>query len=109
MKKPLTTYFIKLLQQILFWVIAMQLYSIYRYTGLGTELKIEFLAHYETSSMFFFYLMNGAMIGFLYANLEFFFNRYLFQKMPLAIKLIAQSCTYLILTVLTFKLILEIS
>lgn len=109
MKKTLTTYFIKLLQQILFWVIAMQLYSIYRYTGLGTELKIEFLAHYETSSMFFFYLMNGAMIGFLYANLEFFFNRYLFQKMPLAIKLIAQSCTYLILTVLTFKLILEIS
>ncbi|WP_299311446.1 adenylate/guanylate cyclase domain-containing protein [uncultured Aquimarina sp.] len=105
--------YIRLLwQSVLFWFIVMGLYSIFRYYGIDEEEGFTVIPEYSGNTGTVRALMGftgiGAMLGFVYASIDFLFDRYTSNKLSLAWDLIIRTLLYFITTILIFTFVMNL-
>jgi len=90
-----------LFSSIIYWVLAFVLFTAIRYNGLEQELKIftddnlylPIRAYYE------FAVLVGAILGFVYALVEFLFDILLSRRLTLGLSVVVKSLIYFVLIV----------
>ena len=112
MKRSLKKYWQLLWQSVLFWCIAMGLFSIFRYFGLDEEEGVTVIEQYRgyqgTLHALGGFLSIGVLIGIVYASIDFIFDKYTSNKISLVYNLIIRTLLYFIATVMIFTLIMDI-
>ncbi|PWL40378.1 adenylate/guanylate cyclase domain-containing protein [Flagellimonas aquimarina] len=111
MNRNLQHFFNVLWKSLLFWSLAMGLFGVFRYFGIrddeGFSVTGDF-AQLHTSTIVLHHVFTGLAIGFLYATIDFIFERFGSKKVSLGLSLIIKTITYFISTILVFTLVLEI-
>ncbi len=112
MSRDLKQYLQLLWQYILFWSIVMGLYSIFRYYGMdqevGVTVIVEFSGNKGTIRALMGFMSIGTLIGFLYATIDFFFDKYTSDRLSLALDLLLRTTLYFITTVVVFTLVIKV-
>ncbi|UJH68380.1 adenylate/guanylate cyclase domain-containing protein [Allomuricauda sp. SCSIO 65647] len=107
--KNLKEFFKQLGRSVVFWIIAMALFAIFRYYGLSEEEGVSTPVEYSFSRALSMFVLFGLGIGFLSAFIEFFLDKYLSKKVSIGLNLIISSFIYLITIVFLSTLTIEIS
>ncbi len=112
MNRNLKTYLELLWQSILFWSVVMGLYSIFRYYGLDQEVGFtvieEYSGHTGTLRALIGFISIGILIGFLYATIDFFFEKFASNRLLLVYELILRTFLYFITTIAVFTAVMEL-
>ncbi|UOY07868.1 adenylate/guanylate cyclase domain-containing protein [Muricauda sp. SCSIO 64092] len=96
-------------QSIVFWMIAMALFAIFRYYGLAEEEGIFTPAEYSFSRALSMFTLFGLLIGVVGAFIEFVLDKYLSKRVSIGLSLIIGFLVYLITTVILSTLVIEIT
>ncbi len=91
MNKELKKYFNHLGQSIMFWTIAMFLWGLFRFYGLmemeGVSVNNSlFREAMQIKYILRLFTFSGIVIGLVFANIEFFFEKYTSNKITLGLK-----------------------
>ncbi len=112
MNRNLKLYLQLLWQSVLFWTIVMGLYSIFRYYGLDEEIGFtvieEYSGHQGTLRALIGFTSIGALIGLLYATIDFVFDKYNSGRLSLVYDLTIRTFLYFATTIAVFTLIMEL-
>ena len=111
MNRNLKQFFSLLWKSLLFWSIALGLFGIFRYYGIGDNEDIltnENLANRNFSMIIFNHVVTGFFIGFLYAVIDFLLDRFGPKKLSLGLNLIFKTLVYFVATVAVFTILLEL-
>ncbi|MBW1296897.1 adenylate/guanylate cyclase domain-containing protein [Aquimarina litoralis] len=112
MKRRLKKYLRLLWQSVLFWAIAMGLFSIFRYYGIDEEEGFTVIPEYSGPQGTLRALMGfssiGALLGIVYATIDMFFDKYSSNRISLVYNIIIQTLLYFITTVIIFTIIMDI-
>ena len=111
MIRNLKQFFKLLWQSLLFWAIALGLFVLFRYYGLGHEEGISLtggFAQMPITSIIRYGVYTGFSLGLLYATIEFAFERFSSKRLSLGLGLALKTIGYFIATVATFTIVLEI-
>ena len=111
MNRNLKHFLTLLWQSILFWSIAMGLFGIFRYYAIGDSEGISLTGNFaETyiANAILHHVFTGFSIGFLYACIDFVFDKYGSKKLSLGLGLAIKIIVYLVSTIIVFTLVLEI-
>ncbi len=112
MNRNLNLYLQLLWQSVLFWSIVMALYSIFRYYGLDEEIGFTVIEEYSGNQGTLRALMGftiiGALIGILYASIDFVFDKYNSGRLSLVYDLTIRTFLYFTTTIAVFTLIMEL-
>ncbi|TVZ47429.1 adenylate/guanylate cyclase domain-containing protein [Olleya sp. Hel_I_94] len=96
-------YLNKLFISLLFWIIAMVLYTVFRYYGISEELVT--YANFDNDfsmivnikhSIFF-----GVLFGVLYSFINYYFERKIFANLPMWVMFVLESILFIIIFTLT--------
>ena len=96
-------------QSIVFWMIAMALFAIFRYYGLAEEEGIFTPAEYSFPRALSMFTLFGLFIGIVSAFIEFVLDKYLSKRVSIGLNLIISFLVYLITTVILSTLVIEIT
>ncbi len=112
MNRNLRRYLQLLWQSILFWGVAMGLYSIFRYYGIDEEEGFTVISEYSgfqgTIRAMMGFTSIGVLIGVLYASIDFLFNKFTSNRLSLAYNIIIRTLLYFLATVAIFTLIMSL-
>ncbi len=112
MGRDLKLYSELLWQYVLFWPIVMGLYSLFRYYGMDEEVGVtvigEFSGNKGTIRALQGFVFIGILIGFLYATIDFFFEKYTSDRLSLALDLLFRTTLYFVTTIVVFTLVIKI-
>lgn len=92
-----------------FWMMAMALFSIFRYYGLAEEEGMSTPDEYSFSRALTMFVLFGACIGAIIALVEFLLDKYLSKRVSMGLDLLISSLVYLMATIILSTLIIEIS
>ncbi len=96
-------------QSVLFWTIAMVLYSIFRYYGIDAEEGYIVIKKYKETLGGLYYLVKlsniGILIGVLYATIDFIFDTYIKNKISLINDIIIRTLFHFVITLIVFTII----
>ncbi|MEM8926671.1 MAG: adenylate/guanylate cyclase domain-containing protein [Bacteroidota bacterium] len=102
--------FLKLLgQSVVYWTMAMVLFSIFRYYGLSEEEGIVVSTQYGFSRALSMFLLFGLLIGLVSAIVEFLLDRYLSKRISIGLTLLITFVIYLISIIILSTLVIEIT
>ena len=107
--KNLKKLFKQLGQSVVFWMIAMALFAIFRYYGLVEEEGIFTPPEYDFSRALSMFTLFGLFIGVVSAFIEFVLDKYLSKRASIGLNLIISFLVYLITTVILSTLVIEIT
>jgi len=99
----------QLWQSVVYWIIAMGLFAIFRYFGLSEEEGITASVEYNFPRALSMFVLFGLFIGFVSAFIEFFLDKYLSKRVSMGLNLIISSLVYLMATIILSTLIIEIT
>jgi len=112
MNHTLKQYIQLLKQSVLFWTIAMILYSIFRYYGIDAEEGLAVIKkNNETLGVLYYFvkLINiGILIGALYATVDFIFDAFTKNKVLITHDIIIRTLFHFVVTLLAFTTITDI-
>jgi len=111
MNRSLKQFLNLLWKSLLFWSIAMGLFGIFRYYGIGDNADITLSGNFAKSPfslVLFNHVFTGFSIGFLYAVIDFLLDRYGPKKLSLGLNLIFKTFVYFIATVIVFTILLKL-
>jgi len=112
MKRSIQQYIKLLWQSVLFWSIAMAMYSIFRYYGIDEEEGFTVIREYSGIQGTIRALMGfgaiGALLGILYATIDFVFDKYVANRILLFYDVICRTFLYFITSVIVFTIIMNI-
>ncbi|WP_299180687.1 adenylate/guanylate cyclase domain-containing protein [uncultured Aquimarina sp.] len=112
MNHTLKQYSQLLKQSVLFWTIAMVLYSIFRYYGIDAEEGLAVIKNYEGTLGTLYYFVKliniGVIIGVLYATVDFIFDAYTSNRISLTNDIILRTLLHFIVTLTVFMVITDI-
>ncbi|SEK38329.1 adenylate cyclase [Aquimarina amphilecti] len=112
MNYTLKQYLQLLKQSVLFWTIAMVLYSIFRYYGIDSEEGLAIIKKYNGTLGAFYYFIKfihiGVLIGVLYASVDFIFNALTSNKISLTNDIILRTLFHFIVTFTVFMMITDL-
>ncbi|WP_343912570.1 adenylate/guanylate cyclase domain-containing protein [Aquimarina litoralis] len=112
MKRRLKKYLRLLWQSILFWSIAMGLFSIFRYYGIDEEEGFTVIQEYSgiqgTLRALMGFTSIGVLLGIVYTTIDIFFDKYSSNRISLVYNIIIQTLLYFITTVIIFTIIMDI-
>lgn len=113
MNKTVKQYIKLLIQFISFWVIAMSLFTIFRYLGMDQASMINPSFAASGNTVFFEPLFPtvvlGVCLGVLYASIDFFFETYIEKRMALGVSIVLRAFIYFISTLTIITIIIEVS
>jgi adenylate cyclase len=102
-----------LIQFISFWVIAMSLFTVFRYLGMDQASMVSPSFAESGNAVFFEPLFPtvvlGVCLGIFYASIDFFFERYMEKRMALGVSIVVRTFIYFISTLTIITLIIEVS
>ncbi|TPN86939.1 adenylate/guanylate cyclase domain-containing protein [Aquimarina algicola] len=94
--RNLNEYLKHLYRSIIFWTVAMILFSIFRYYALdeeiGITIKSVYNSFYSNHKTIFSYGFGGFLVGILYATIEFYFDKFVSRRIiPLGVNILIQG------------------
>jgi len=98
-------------KSLLFWSIALGLFGIFRYYGIGDNenmLTTENMANSRFSTIVLNHVLTGFSIGLMYGVIDFLLDRFGPKKLSLGLNLIFKTFVYFVATVAVFTLMLEL-
>lgn len=108
MNTSLKKYGRQVLSSIVFWVIALMLYSIFRFYGLSNFEAVTITNDYKevlkTSNILRLFAFSGMLMGFIFAHIEFFVEKYASKRLSIGVLILLKVLLYLI-TVITVSTI----
>ncbi|MEO0572375.1 MAG: adenylate/guanylate cyclase domain-containing protein [Bacteroidota bacterium] len=107
--RKLKQFFKQLGQSVLFWIVAMAFFAIFRYYGLAEEEGMTTSLEHSFPKALSMFALFGLFIGVVSAFIEFFLDRYLSKRLSLGLNLLISFLAYLITTVILSTLIIEIT
>ncbi len=112
MNKTLHTFFTHLWQSVLYWILAMMLWGIFRYYGLpeeqGIRIEIETKNALQMKKILPLFAFSGFLVGVLYASVEFAFEKYASKRYSIGLNIILKTLIYLIFIILIATLMIEL-
>lgn len=111
MSRSFTQFFTLLWKSLLFWSIAMGLFGAFRYYGIGDNEGISLSGNFAQTSIVkivLHHVFSGFAIGFLYASIDFVFEKFGPKNLSLVLDFTIKIIVYLIFTIAIFTLVLEI-
>ncbi len=112
MSRDLKLYLELLWQSILFWAVVMGLYSLFRYYGMDEEVGVTVIAEFSgnqgTIKALQGFMVIGILIGFLYATIDFFFDKYTSDRLSLVLDLVLRTIVYFVTTVAVFTAVIRL-
>ncbi|WP_299221911.1 adenylate/guanylate cyclase domain-containing protein [uncultured Aquimarina sp.] len=112
MNRNLKQYIQLLWQSVLFWSVAMGLFSIFRYYGIDEEEGFTVITKYSgiegTWRALLGFTSIGILIGIVYASIDFLFDKYTSHKLSLVYDLIIRTLLYFITTIIIFTVIMDL-
>ncbi len=107
-KKHLRT----LWQSILFWAIAMGLFSIFRYYGIDEEEGFTVITEYRgvqgTWRALMGFTMIGVLLGIIYATIDVLFEKFTSNRLSLVYGLNLRTFLYFITTIAVFTIVMDL-
>ncbi|MEM1259215.1 MAG: adenylate/guanylate cyclase domain-containing protein [Bacteroidota bacterium] len=102
----LKQYLKRVFVSIIFWTFCLGLFAIFRYLGIDRMPNIT--VHTDMGSLIQQNLVGmfviGTILGILYATLDYFFDRYVYQNLSLGLSLVSKTFLYFLVTVLLLRL-----
>ncbi|AXT49500.1 adenylate/guanylate cyclase domain-containing protein [Aquimarina sp. BL5] len=99
-------------QSVLFWTIAMVLYSIFRYYGIESEEGLAVIKKYNGTLGVLYYFVKliniGILIGVLYATVDFVFDVITKNRISLIYNIIIRTLLHFLVTFIVFTLITDV-
>ncbi len=96
-----------------FWSLAMAFYSIFRYFGMDSERGVTVIEEMSGMRNFLKPLMSfsimGALLGVLYASIDFFFDRMVSKRLSLGFVLLIKTFVEFVITIGVFTLTLMVA
>lgn len=112
MHKTLHTFFTHLWQSVLYWILAMMLWGVFRYYGLpeeqGIRIEIETKNALQMKKILPLFAFSGFLVGVLYASVEFAFEKYTSKRYSIGLNIILKTLIYLIFIILIATLMIEL-
>ncbi len=100
MNKYFKKYIKDLIRSIIFWTLALVLWCLFRYYGLpslrGVNIQEEYKLLLSISNLLVLYGFSGLLIGFVFGNIEYFFEKYTSNKVSIGLSLVFKTALYLI-------------
>ncbi len=113
MNRNLKQYGRLLWQSILFWSIALGLYSIFRYYGIDEEDGFTVIEEYRGNKGTFRALTGfmsiGILIGVVYTTIDIIFAKFASNRLSLVYSLVIRTFFYFVSTIIIFTIVMEIS
>lgn len=112
MNSNLEQYLKSLWLSVVFWSFALGCYAIFRFLGLQEEKGIIIAKEYTNlislSNSITTFIIIGAILGILYASIEFLFDKIISRKLSLGLSLLLQNIIDFVVTVVIFTVTLSI-
>jgi len=107
MNPKVRQFLILLAQSLIFWVIAIILFSLFRYYGIGEEegLPIDEKFEIPITQWLDLAVILGGLIGVFYAIIEQFFQTYISKRVTLGLSVLLKTLVYLVVLILTITLV----
>ena len=106
MNKELKRYFRTLWQSVIFWTMALFLWGIFRFYGLGetdgVHIDPDFQEPMKIQNLLRLFTFAGILVGLIFANIEFFFDKYTSHKLSMGLRVFFKSVLY-VLTVIAIS------
>lgn len=100
MNKELKKYFNQIMQSIIFWTIAMLLWGLFRFYGImemdGIEVTNPYKEAMQINYVLRLFLLSGVLVGFIFANIDYIFEKYTSKKITLGLNAFAKTTLYLL-------------
>ncbi|WP_299333878.1 adenylate/guanylate cyclase domain-containing protein [uncultured Psychroserpens sp.] len=102
MNNRVKEFFLLQFSSVIYWVLAFIFFTTIRYNGLEEELKIftDDVLYLPIRAYFEFAILVGAIMGFVYAIIEFLFDIYISKKLILGATILIKSIIYFVLIVI---------
>ncbi len=104
MHKELKRYLRNLWQSVIFWTLALFLWGLLRFYGLadmeGIHIDAKFQEAMQINFLLRFFTFAGILVGIIFANIEFFFEKYSSNKLTLGLRVFFKSCLYLLTVII---------
>lgn len=104
MHKSLKEYGKQVIRSMVFWSIAMVLYSIFRFYGLGDFQGITINNGYkevlQMPHLLRLFAFSGMLMGFIFAHIEFFFEKYASKKLSIGLLILLKTFLYLVTVII---------
>ena len=96
-------------QSILYWMLAMGLYAVFRYFGLSEEEGITTPPEFKFSLALRMFLLFGLLLGVVSFFIEYILDKYLSKRVSIGLNLMISSFAYLFTTIFLSTIIIEIT
>nr|WP_247656670.1 adenylate/guanylate cyclase domain-containing protein [Maribacter sp. MMG018] len=94
----------------MFWVCAMALFAFFRFYGLNSIISISLkgaVANLSMAEIYGYYALTGILLGFIYAIVEFAYEKYSSKRLAIGPSIGLRTITYFISTIAVFTIIME--
>ncbi|MEL6810710.1 MAG: adenylate/guanylate cyclase domain-containing protein [Bacteroidota bacterium] len=109
MYKSLKEYGKQVIRSMIFWTIALVLYSIFRFYGLrefhGIVVNTDFQEILRMPNILRLFALSGLLMGFLFAHIEFFFEKYASKRLAIGALILLKTLLYLFTIILVSSLV----
>ncbi|MDC8004245.1 adenylate/guanylate cyclase domain-containing protein [Aureisphaera galaxeae] len=99
MYKSLKEYGKQVIRSMVFWCIALVLYSIFRFYGLsefqGVSVNSDFQEILQMPHILRLFTFSGLLMGFLFAHIEYFFEKYASKRLSIGFLILFKTFLYL--------------
>jgi adenylate cyclase len=99
MIKKIKIYFLHIWYSILFWAIALMLWSLFRFYGIATLEGITVSSNFselmKVENLLRLFLFSGIIFGFVLGNIEYFFEKYVSNKIAIGLRILCKVALYL--------------
>ncbi len=100
MNKELRKYLKYVSQSVVFWAIVLFLWGMFRFYGLdtmeGIQIDEDFKEVMQMKNLLRLFTVSGALIGFVFATIEFFFEKFTSNRVPIGVSTLTKTVLYLL-------------
>ncbi|MEP2935443.1 MAG: adenylate/guanylate cyclase domain-containing protein [Gilvibacter sp.] len=100
MNKSLKNYVKQVFKSLVFWAIAMGLYCLFRFYGLpqvaGINIDSDYREAMEFTNIVRLFIFSGVLVGFVFANIEYFFEKFASKRASIALIMLVKAGLYII-------------
>lgn len=111
MGKGYIKYFTNLWQSVVFWAIAMFLLGIFRFYGIDSEegilINTGFEDTFDPANIHPMFVLTGSLIGIMFASIEFLFEKYSSNRIPLGLNLLIKTFLYFTTLIIIATIVIE--
>lgn len=100
MNKKIKAYFLHIWRSVIFWAIALTLWCLFRFYGLGEIEGVTVSSNYQESmqiqNIIRLFFVAGVLSGIVFGNIEFIFEKYVSNKLAIGLRTLLKILLYLI-------------